>query len=469
MGKNKRKNVEKEENILKEDESSSLESAILENTQENKDESKDITEETTQNCEEQQTITTAKDEETPLITENQSMEQLLMYDKETKPVEEEEIPEVKIQVKKKKNGLPPKKVKVNGTLYYRKINSFEDRQDLNEQDLMMIQKGNKIKYHPPLSYRWLKIFGIIAMVLPFMLLRILVSFPDMSESVIDILATVANTLALPLIVFTAFVIILKNKEKKRQIIRYAILALIVYVLLVFLFERYLMAFLAGNHPEMTPEEIREYANYLATNMKIFQYNIFIDLTLCSAFYYFTNETPKKIQNSKKKLILFRLCALIPIIYIVISMILSGLIKNQVILLPVEYLGLLTCRSPASYIVFFSVSLFLAYMEKRYIKKGGTPQGFIEYKKTNSHSLQFSVTCSIILLVVCLLDFLIGLIPGTEVFGIGDSKFMFAIIPFVMLISYTKEHKNQTIDLFLPLASFAIIFVLIIDTLFSILY
>ena len=362
----------------------------------------------------------------------------------------------------------PKKIKINGIAYKRTTTVTEPKKDLTEADKQMIKHSQRIKYKPPLSYRWLKIFGMLCLLVPFILLRLVLFFPSISDSVFDTVSIIADTLSLPLILFAAFVFILKAKNKKAMIITYALLAVVIYLVMVFLFERYLLSFLKVLHPEMTPEEIRAYASEKALGMKIFHYNIFIDLTLCSAFYYFCCETPKKFANSSKKMIAFRLCAIIPVLYMVVSMILCGLLNSGALTLDVEFVGLLTCRSPASYLAFFSIALCLAIRQSLYLKKGGTPQGYEVYTKTNGHSVQFSIACSIIIAVVCLLDFLIGLIPGSINYGWGDSKFMFVIIPFIMLISYTKEHKNKTIDLFLPIATFGLIFFLLADSIFTLL-
>lgn len=362
----------------------------------------------------------------------------------------------------------PKKIKINGIAYTRATSVVEQKKDLNEADQQMIRHAQRIKYKPPLSYRWLKIFGMLCLLVPFILLRLAFFFPSMSDAVFDNVSMIADTLSLPLILFAAFVFILKAKNKKAMIITYALLAVVIYLLMLFLFERYFLSFLHVIHPEMTPEEIRNYATEKALGLKIFHYNIFIDLTLCSAFYYFCCETPKKFANNSKKMIAFRLCAIIPVVYMVISMILCGLLNNGTLTLDVEFVGLLTCRSPASYLAFFSIALFLAIRQSIYLRKGGTIQGYEIYSKTNGHSVQFSIACSIIIAVVCLLDFLFGLIPGGPSFGWGDSKFMFVIIPFIMLISYTKEHKNKTIDLFLPIATFGLIFFLLADSLFTLL-
>lgn len=390
------------------------------------------------------------------------------YDIDNEVIEEPDFND-EISYKKNKNGLPPKKIKVNGVVYYRKLASFESNTALNEQDRIMLQQANQKKFRQPMSYRWLKILGLFALIVPFLLIRIMVSFPDMEENLFTIISDIANTLSLPLVIFAAFILILKSNKKANLLITYSILAIIIYVVLIFLFEHYLLVILSSIHPEMSAVEIREYANSLAAELKIFQYNIFVDLLMCSAFFYFTNETPKRLKDDKKKMQLFRLGALLPVIYIIASMILSGLANSGVIQLDNKIMGIMTCRSPATYLIFFAVSLFLSNSQKIYLRNGGTMQGFKEFKKTNAHSLQFSIVCSIIILVVCLLDFLFGLIPGSSAFGIGDSKLMFVIIPFIMLISYSKEYKSNTIDLFLPIITISAIIFLVVDTVFTVIF
>ena len=363
-------------------------------------------------------------------------------------------------------NFPPEKVKINGVKYV-KDESFDRDKLLNATDKSMLAKASKIKYNPPLSYRWLKIFGLFSLILPFLLLRLAVSFPNLEYDFVAIIIDIANVLSLPLVIFSAYVVILKSQQKGKLIITYALIAIGIYFMLFILFERYFMGILAKLNPDKPIGEVREMANGIALSMKIFHYNIFIDLFLCTLFFYFTNATPKKIAGNHKKMVAFRMCSLIPVIYVVVAMILSGLLQNGAIKMDVALVGLLTCRSPATYLMFFSISLFLSILQRNYVKYGGTIQGFQEYKKTKAHSITFSIACSIIILITCLLDFLFGLIPGSSSFGIGSSSLMFSIIPFIMLVSYTKEHKNKTIDLFLPVVSIIIIVFLVLDTLFTV--
>ena len=361
---------------------------------------------------------------------------------------------------------PPEKIVMHGVVYKRELKTYE-KTALNQQDKIIIEKAAKIKYSPPFSYRWIKIFSLLTLVIPFLLFRILIALPDFNENIIDNLLDIANVMSLPLIIFAAFLVIFKAKNKLRLVVNYAIAAFGIYLMLVFIFERYLVPLIANVNPELTYAEARTLASKEAATWKFFQYNIFIDLLLCVCFHCFMNVTPKCFANSPKKLKAFRLCAIIPVIYVIVSIILSALLHNKVITLSIEIVGLLICRSPASYAIFFGMSLFLAFSQHLYLKKGGSVAGFEEYKKSTVFSLQFSVVTSVIIAVVCLLDFLLEFIPGAEILGIGNSKLMFVIIPFIMLVSFTKDYKNQTIDIFLPIVVVASIIFLSVDSAFAI--
>ena len=350
------------------------------------------------------------------------------------------------------------------------LKSINEDEKLNEKDKELLIKSSKIRYKPPLSYRSIKIFGLFFFLLPLIVIRIMLDVPAVTEGFVDGITYVADAISSPLIILAGYIIILKRKNRaSSMLLIYLIMAIFIYLVTIIVFERYLITLVSALHPTWSGDEIRNYTNEMVLSSgakSIVNYNIFLDLTLCCAFYFFTNITPKKATG--KKLVLFRLCALIPAIYLIVSVILAGLFNMGMIKLNVAEVALLTCRAPATYLVFFGLSIYLAINKKIYKSKGVSDYGYAKYKETNAHSLQFSIVCSIIIAVVSLIDFIFSFFGFSGAFNFGETYMMCLIIPFVMLISYKKEYSSATVDFLIPVVYIALIALLIFEIIFQML-
>lgn len=178
------------------------------------------------------------------------------------------------------------------------------------------------------------------------------------------------------------------------------------------------------------------------------FNVFLDLFLCTCIYYFAVTKPKRIKT-KKGMIFFRLCVLIPITYIITSFIISGLLtKSKVDFSNNFYIGcLIPNKKPVLFIMFSLVVLFVALREKIYnhfhqknsdTESSETVLTYEEYKKTNRYVINYSLSVSITLCFCALLDTLIALIPGASDFGFGNSLSLMLAIPFLLLHDFTKK-------------------------------
>lgn len=349
---------------------------------------------------------------------------------------------------------------------------IRDYKTINDFDRQAIERADKIKYRGPLSYRFIRIIAMVFVLLPFILLRVALDMPDSMEGVIDYMFNVFDFLeeiALPMFLIAAFCFVLnKPREVRGRLIIYFVFALAIYCGIMIAFYRYAIPLIEKLNPSLL-ETANLYAEanqeILATFGSLINYNIFIDLFLCTLFFFFTNYTPKNL--GKKGLKVFRACAIIPVLYVIASVIVYGLFKTGSITLSVWSFALLTCRTPASYIVFFALSLYLQYRKYNYLQRGGTDAGYGIYFKTKACSLHFSIYCSIVLAIVSLVDFLLSFIPGAETWLIGSSYNMVFIIPFVMLLSYSREHKNATLDSLMPFVFVCAMIFFILDIAFRI--
>ena len=75
---------------------------------------------------------------------------------------------------------------------------------------------------------------------------------------------------------------------------------------------------------------------------------------------------------------------------------------------------------------------------------------ISYIKTRRNSLEISIVASIVLVVVCLVDFLLVLIfPEVLLAGFGYNFYLVFIAPLILLLAYSRQPKYKFVDMLLP--------------------
>lgn len=376
------------------------------------------------------------------------------------------------------------------------------RENFSEYDHKKIDKD--IKYRAPLSYRYLRIIGWIGMAIMFISLSLTLAFnikyingtidPNRMarlEIVTNVLSYI-SALPLPLFLIANFAVILQQRGNYRKLLKYyGKLLLIVYIGFIFVYYHYVVIFLM-RLGEMSFIDARE------TSITIFSalgkqnglvVNVFIDLFCCVLIMLFIEYTPKK-HFQGKKIILFRLLVLIPILYEIGSAVLMGLLGINGVSwtfnfsLPPEILPLLGKKPLGMIAGFVIICIYVKMREKKYLKRGGTEEGYYYYLRTNRNSFNFSLVMSLVFLVVAIVDILCVVIPGVVVynnnpdpyylesflevlssFTIGRSACLILVIPFVLLFSYTKQHANPKPDKLLPIAGVGLVVFATIETLF----
>lgn len=376
------------------------------------------------------------------------------------------------------------------------------RENFSEYDHKKIDKD--IKYRAPLSYRYLRVIGWIGMAIMFISLSLTLAFkirymdgtidPNRmarQEIVTNILSYI-SALPLPLFLIANFAVILQQRGNYRKLIKYyGKLLLIVYIGFIIIYYHYVVIFLM-RLGEMSFIDARE------TSIAIFSalgkqnglvVNVFIDLFCCVLIMLFIEYTPKK-RFQGKKIILFRLLVLIPILYEIGSAVLMGLLGIHSVSwaftfsLPPEILPLLGKKPLGMIAGFVIICIYIKMREKKYLKRGGTEEGYYYYLRTNRNSFNFSLIMSLVFLVVAIVDILCVVIPGVVVyknnpdpyylesflevlssFTIGRSACLILVIPFVLLFSYTKQHANPKPDKLLPIAGVGLVVFATIETLF----
>ena len=349
--------------------------------------------------------------------------------------------------------------------------------------------SNDIRYRGPLSYRHLQImgwFGISFLVLHTLIELGIMIDPNQPKWVLSLnsVASVVSEFALPLFLFANFAILLDRKKTfKAQLLKFGGLSLLVVILFLLVTEHYILEVgtaIAGDKAGVQAQIDGYFLSRIRTGSLSF--NFFVDMFLCTLLLFFLEYTPRKVFTGKKRY-LFRMFALIPVVYEAGSLVIRILAYYGMISPPLIVYPLLTTKPPMSFVLFVILVLFIKIREFRFRKRGKTKQEYMEFTKTRLNSLQFSVFSSIMILVTGVIDLilLIGFSAfdivvknmdhpeqvknaseqaleemsmvsarGVTGWGIGLHSTMIFIIPIILLFSYTRNHKNPKADLAIPI-------------------
>ena len=374
---------------------------------------------------------------------------------------------------------------------------------LSEFDHKMIDKD--IKFRGPLSYRYLRLIGWVAMAIMIisMILGIVIKIRSSIGKVpMEDLAGLQNAvgilslfsaLPLPLFLIANFATILQQRGNyKKLIFSYGKILLAIYVGFIVIYYHFIVILLM-RLGEMSFLEARELSVELFTALgkqNGLVVNVFVDLFCCVLIMYFIDYTPKKFFQGKK-IILFRLLVLLPILFEVGSAVLMGLLGMNAIFsdfkfsLPPEVLPLIGKKPIGMIIAFVLICIYIKIREKRYLKRGGTVEGYNRYLLTNRNSFRFSGVMAIIFLVIAILDFVALAAPSIALayqtqdpeanlviildmfvnFTLGKSFCLILVIPFVLLFSYTKVHENDKLDKLMPFIGIGLVALCAIETIF----
>ena len=353
------------------------------------------------------------------------------------------------------------------------------RKKLHEIDL-----EQDIRYRGPLSYRGFKIMGwlCIAVSQLVMLLTFASRFmpADMAPTTVmmSILSSIGS-LSVPFLLFSNFSRILSRRDSyKHQIMVNGFAALAVVLIYLFVFFHYIVGladlFSISREDFMSLLQIAA-AELLSGGMLTF--NIFIDLFLCTMFMFFLNYEPKRVFTGKK-LIIFRLFAIFPILYEAASIAIKINVAGKLIVLsPVAY-PFLTTKPPIMFLVFIILVLYIKNRERRFCKGGRSKEEYRQFLGTNRNSLHFSVFTAILFLVAAIVDLVVLLIilismsPSPEMLsdeaglnaaitqilriGVGKSTGLAFVAPIMLLYSYTRKHKNSIIDYVIPIGGIILV-------------
>ena len=337
-----------------------------------------------------------------------------------------------------------------------------------------------IKYQGPLSYRVLRIiawlsmgFAQIAMVLTIGSNLHIFNINDMSGLYVAV--NTLSGLSTPLFIIASFGLILSGKKTYlNYVIFYGVAFLALGLGLCILYLRYI----DGLFVELGIHETDIYEMLQAFASNKVQVNVFADLFMFTLFHFFLNFVPPKFFGGKK-IVIFRLFSILPVAYVITSYILKILAGLEIIHLSFYFYPFFTTKSPLVFLLFVTVSLLMKYRELIFIKLGATKKEYHQFLKTKRNSWAVSVNISILILIFTVVELFIGLIViiyflgVTEVdfnglndvlglYGLGQCLALILAIPFILLYSYTRLHKNPIIDIIIPIGGIAFIVLIYLE-------
>ena len=389
-----------------------------------------------------------------------------------------------------------------------------DERHFTDYDHKRIDKD--IRYKGPLTYRYLRIIGWLALAFSIavsvaaVVIRLGGVFGTIDEATIYKNATtlsylsLSSSLPLPLFLLANFCVLLQGKNDYKKLIKfYGGILIAIYIGFLAVYYNFVVS-LFMKLGDMGFGEARVASVEVITSLgseSSLVVNVFIDLFMCVLIMFFIDYDPKK-HFQGKKIILFRLLVLLPILYEFASTVISGLVYMSDtpylwdfhFVVPPEVLPLLGKKPVLMIFAFLFICIYVKRKRTIYIKRGGSAEGYEAYLKTNRNSLRFALITSLIFFVIATIDLIGYLVFYNDMqnfvishsdelneleqlelmdtllnvgngFTLGKSICLYLVIPFVLLLSYLKQHKNPGLDKFVPLGGIGLIVITVIETFF----
>lgn len=360
-----------------------------------------------------------------------------------------------------------------------------------KKPIVLATRETDIKYRGPLNYQGLRIFGWIFMTLMVSSTILLTGSKLMNRfhgdgagkgmlMTSNIFGSIGS-IAVCLFLLANFAIILNHRDQYlKLLVKFGGIAAAIYAAFAFAILRYANGIgyqLMGNY--WTGADMMQALLKWWLSSKLYL-NVFIDLLIVSLLFYFINYRPSKVFVGKK-IYIFRLFTIFPILYEVAAMILRGLDATGTIYLPILVMPLFPTKPLLMLLCFLFLILYIKHRERHYVKRGVALKDFNEYLKTNKSSLFFSIQVSVAFLITAIIDiialafFIVFYEAGSyEAYfyavswGIGNSIPLLLAIPIVMLFSYNRKYdaKNRY-DMLIVLGGIAIVALGAIESIYQV--
>ena len=352
-----------------------------------------------------------------------------------------------------------------------------------------------IRYRGPLNYQHFQILGWLCiaaaqLVLILGLANKMNMLPDRYAGLQEP-ARIMSWLALPFLLIANFAQIMNGKKSyKSLLIRNICAAASIWAGYAFFLHRYIVGTVdVINDGTVTSLEVVTRFMIILTSSGLLKigspgvlaFNVFVDLFLCTLLMFFLNYKPKKIFTGKWQYV-FRSFALLPIAYEVGCIVLKVMASRfQIEVSPYLY-PLFTVKPTMTFVLFIVLAFYIKTREWRFCRHGRTHEEYAAFLHTRKNSWDFSLFLAIALVVVSVLDFALfaritimemaqidteaaaaaNITPVAMVMGFGDSIMLWPLAPLVLLFSYTREPRNPSMGMMIPIGAIGIIVLLYLE-------
>lgn len=242
--------------------------------------------------------------------------------------------------------------------------------------------------------------------------------------------SVIKYISMAMIAITSFSLLYGSKNLNKMLIKRSYMAFASYIFLVFIIQypldyllrKIFVLLFSGVEQSAMLVDLSVSMGTVVCATWFANTNVFIDIFIMTVFYFFLFKEIKTEQ--KWKIVLFRCCAIIPIIYVGGCMFL----KNQSIM-DLSKIGsfiipLFATKKIPIYIFYLLTCLFFKIYK---IKKQSVPSPMF-----------FSIILSCILLVVSFVELIFSFFPALTKFGLGQNYLIIVGAPLIMLFNYKKS-------------------------------
>lgn len=340
-----------------------------------------------------------------------------------------------------------------------------------------------IKYEGPLSYRVLRVLAWIFLALGqvvvcMSLFNKISGWDPLGEGWRTAFSILSN-LSTPFFIIASFGLALSGHKNARDfMLIYGLAYLAIGGGFIFFYTRYVN----GLFVELGVQKadfVDVFENFVSDKVQI---NVFADLFAFALFHFFLNYSPKKVFTGKL-LIIFRLFAILPIAFVFGSYIIYVLASYDIFDVTLYVYVFLTTKSPLVFLVFVVISLWIKYRERLFLRLGATKEEFQKFLSTNRNSFSVSVHLCFIIIFFSIIDFLCIIIltivyavngmfdtnfVSTVIsnYKVGETSAMLIAVPFILLYSYKRKHKDSRIDIVIPLGGIGLIAVTYVECIYQ---
>lgn len=350
-----------------------------------------------------------------------------------------------------------------------------------QNNLIAFNAENDIKYRAPFGINHVRTLAWICVIILQIVCAMETAGKICGEELInphisEIIQMISG-MSLPLFLLASFSYILQNKENSGKIVLFYLFASAIIPILFYLIFYHLGAGLFEHFSQIQAENARGIFLGLITSVggDLLNCNIFIDMLLFSSLTYFLTAEPKAKAFEGKRIWIFRAFGLVPILYEAAAFIYKMLLIFNKIEPNLMITSLLPTKAPLTFIAFALILATEIAKKRRYLKLGGSEEGYNEFFMTNKNSLMFAKSTAKIFAFVGLTD-LAFMIISFIILSLGETPNMTSIMqlklgysselallaPFILLFSYNKKPKFANYNLILPFGMICVIITIYLE-------